>query len=181
MRIIISGKGMDLTEALKEQVEAKMKKLDKYFISTTVATATMKTEKNSHIIEITIPVKGNVLRVQRCTDDMYKSIDDAIDILERQIRKYRTKFRDNKIHNLMRKEAEGDFSYDEEIEEIVDDIRIVKKKHFVVKPMDPVEACMQSELIDHDFFLFKNSETGNICAVYKRADGAFGLLEPEEE
>lgn len=180
MELTISGKGMDLTEALKNQVEDKLKKLDKYFNKETTATVTLKTQKSSHIVEITIPVKGNVLRVSCDTEDMYKSIDQAVTLLERQIRKYRTKIKDNKIHNLMRAEVAGNFS-DEAVAEENDDIKIVRKKNFIVKPMDPVEACMQAELIGHTFFMFKNSETDTICAVYKRKDGTFGLLLPEDE
>ena len=183
MQIIITGKNMDLTEALKSQVEEKLKKLDKYFTDNTKATVTLKTEKNAQIIEITIPVKGNVLRVQNSTEDMYKSLDQAISILERQIRKYRTKIKDRKIHNIMRNEVEANFSnyVDDVVEEDDNEIKIVKRKHFLLKPMDPIEACMQSELINHEFFLFKNSETNSVCVVYKRADGSFGLIEPEEE
>ena len=110
MKINISGKGIDLTESLKEQINSKMEKLDRYFTDNTTANVTLKTEKMSHIVEITIPVKGNVLRVQSDTEDMYKSIDQSVDVLERQIRKYRTKIKDRKIHNLMRNEVEGGFS-----------------------------------------------------------------------
>ena len=180
MKIIISGQGMDLTPALKEQVEMKLGKLDKYFTDDTVANATLKTQKNAQVIEVTIPVKGSVLRVHSETDDMYKSIDQAEQILERQIRKFRTKIRDNKIHNIMVSESSGNFS-EEHVEEEDNEIKIVKKKHFMLKPMDPIEACMQAQLVDHTFFVFKNSETDSVCVVYKRGDGAFGLNEPEEE
>ena len=180
MKINISGKGIDLTDSLKDQVNDKMKKLDRYFTDNTTANVALKTEKLSHIVEITIPVKGNVLRVQCDTEDMYKSIDQAVDVLERQIRKYRTKIKDRKIHNLMRNEVEGGFS-EESVDELKDEneITIVKKKHFILKPMDPIEACMQADLIGHEFFLFRNSDTDTTCLVYKRKDGSFGLIEPE--
>lgn len=180
MKINISGKGIDLTDSLKEQINNKLDKLNKYFTDNTTANVTLKTQKLMHIVEITIPVKGNVLRVQTDTEDMYKSIDQAVDILERQIRKYRTKIKNRKIHNLMRNEVEGGFS-EESIEELKDnnEITIVKKKHFLLKPMDPIEACMQADLIGHEFFLFQNSETNTTCLVYKRKDGSFGLIESE--
>ena len=181
MKIIMTGKGLDLTDGIKTYVEDKLEKLNKYFTDNTTANVTCKTEKNDQIIEVTIPVKGNVIRVKSATEDMYKSIDQAVDVLDRQIRKYRTKIRDNKIHNIMRKEAEGNFSNINIDDEKDDEIKIVKKKTFITKPMDPIEACMQSELIGHNFFMFLNSETGGICAVYKRGDGTFGLLMPEDE
>lgn len=181
MKIIITGKGLDLTQALKDQVDSKVSKLERYFTNSTIANVTMKTEKNNHVCEITIPVKGNVLRVQCMTEDMYKTIDQAVDILERQIRKYRTKIKDRKIHNLMRNEVEGGFS-EEYVEEEPHTIKIEKRKQFLLKPMDPIEACMQADLLNHEFFLFKNSENNNeICVVYKRGDESYGLIVPEEE
>ena len=181
MKLIMAGKGIELTDGIKTYSEEKLSKLDKYFTENTIANVTFKTEKNDQIIEVTIPIKGNVIRVKNGTDDMYKSIDQAVDLLDRQVRKYRTKIKSNKIHNIMKKEAEGNFSNLNIEEDDSDEIKIVKKKTFITKPMDPIEACMQSELIGHNFFMFLNSETGGICAVYKRGDGTFGLLMPEDE
>lgn len=180
MKIVIAGRGIELTASIKETIETKLKKIEKYFTPDTIANVTLKTQKNNHIVEITIPVKGNVIRVEHETDDMYKTIDEGIETVEKQILKYRTKIKDKKLHDIVNNNI-GDFSDNGLDDENNDEIKIVKKKHFLLKPMTPVEACMQSELVNHDFFLFTNAETNTVCAVYKRKDGAYGLIEPEME
>ena len=179
MKIIISGKNIELTDAIKKKVEEKLTKLDKFFTSETTATVTIKGEKIGDVVEINIPVKGNLLRVSECESNLFASIDTAADKLERQIRKYRTKIHDNKIHNIMKNMSEGNFS-EEKVDEETADIKIVKKKQMMLKPMDEEEACMQLDMICHSFFIYQNP-SGKICVAYKRGDGNFGIIEPEVE
>ncbi|MBO6119260.1 MAG: ribosome-associated translation inhibitor RaiA [Lachnospiraceae bacterium] len=179
MKIIITGKNVSLTDAIKERINSKLSKLDKFFTNETTATVTLKKENGKDVSEINIPVKGNLLRVSERQDNLFSAIDTATDKLERQIRKYRTKIRDNKIHTIMKNIAEGGFS-EEKIDEEPAEIRIVKKKQLLLKPMDDEEACMQLDMIDHSFFIYENTN-GKICVAYKRGDGNFGIIEPDIE
>lgn len=179
MKIIISGKNIELTDAIKKKVEEKLNKLDKFFTNETTATVTLKREKIGDVVEINIPVKGNLLRVSECESNLYASVDTATDKLERQIRKYRTKIHDNKIHNIMKNMSKGDFS-EEKVDEEDSEIKIVKKKQIMLKPMDEEEACMQLDMIGHSFFVYENTN-GKICVAYKRGDGNYGIIEPDIE
>lgn len=179
MKIIITGKNVDLTDAIKERINNKLAKLDKFFTNETTATVTLKKENGKDVAEINIPVKGNLLRVSEKQDNLFAAIDTAADKLERQIRKYRTKIRDNKIHTIMKNNAEGNFS-EEKVDEEPTDIKIVKKKQLLLKPMDEEEACMQLDMIGHSFFIYENTN-GKICVAYKRGDGNFGIIEPDIE
>lgn len=183
MKINISGVGISLTEALKEKVNSKMSKLDKFFTDNTTAQVNLKTEGKKQAFEVTIPVKKNVIRISEVNDDLYAAIDLAIDKLERQIRKFRTKIRDKKIKEIVRNEDIGAFS-DVDIEEDEKEnieIKIVKKKNFYLEPMTPEEACAELEMLNHNFFVFKNLETDSICVVYKRVDDAYGIIIPNEK
>ena len=179
MKIIITGKNVELTDAIKSKINDKLAKLDKFFTKETTATVTLKKENGKDVTEINIPVKGNLLRVSERQDNLFSSIDFATDKLERQIRKYRTKVHDNKIHNIMKNIAEGNFS-DEIVEEEESEISIVKKKQLLLKPMDDEEACMQLDMIGHEFFVYENTN-GKICVAYKRGDGNYGIIEPSIE
>lgn len=179
MKIIITGKNVDLTDAIKERVNEKLSKLDKFFTNETTATVTLKKENGKDVAEINIPVKGNLLRVSEKQDNLYAAIDTAADKLERQIRKYRTKIRDKKIQTIMRNNVEGSFS-EEKVEDEPTDIKIVKKKQMLLKPMDDEEACMQLDMIGHSFFIYENTK-GKVCVSYKRGDGNFGIIEPDVE
>ena len=179
MKYTIKGLGIDLTDGLKSHVDKGLEKLDKFFTNETQASVVLKTQKNDHIVEITVPLKGNILRVSERGSDMYSLIDVAIDKLERQVRKYKTKVRDNRIHKIMKNEAEGNLvsfegDGDNEPNQMIE---IVKKKHFELIPMTPEEACEHMELLNHNFFMFENNENNKICVVYKRIDGAYGLIE----
>ena len=179
MNITITGRNVDLTDAIKARVNDKLSKLDKLFTKETNATVTLKKENGKDVCEINIPVKGNLLRVSEKQDNLFSAIDISIDKLERQIRKYKTKIRDNKIHTIMKNIAEGNFS-DELIDEEPTEINIVKKKQILLKPMDDEEACMQLDMIGHNFFIYENSN-GQICVAYKRGDGNYGIIEPNVE
>ena len=179
MNITITGRNVDLTDAIKARVNDKLTKLDKMFTKETNATVTLKKENGKDVCEINIPVKGSLLRVSERQDNLFSAIDNAIDKLERQIRKYKTKIRDNKIHNIMKNVVEGNFS-DEAIDEEPTEINIVKKKQILLKPMDDEEACMQLDMIGHSFFIYENTN-GKICIAYKRGDGNYGIIEPDIE
>ncbi len=173
MRIITSGKNMEVTDALRDTIERKIGKLNKYFQKDTEAQVTLNVEKSRHIIEVTIPFDGVLIRAEECTEDMYTSIDKAVDKLERQINKHKTKlerrFRGSRLifENI---EADG--------REDVERPRVVKTKRFAMKPMPVEEAILQMELLGHSFFVFSNGDTDEVNVVYRRKDGNYGLIEP---
>ena len=173
MRVTVIGKNIDVTPALKETVERKISKLDRYFEPNVSARATLTVQKNSQIFEVTIPFNGVILRCEESTDDMYKSIDLVQAKLERQIRKQRTKLQRRSNESLRFS------SFDEVALEEEDQGEIVKVKRFNIKPMSTEEAILQMELVEHNFFVFKDSDTNNVNVLYKRKDGDYGLLEPD--
>ena len=176
MKFIIIGKNIDVTPGLKDAVENKLGKLQRYFTPDTEIHVTLSVQKEHQKIEVTIPVKGNIIRSEQESDDMYVSIDLVEEIIERQIRRYRKKLID-------KKQAALSFSQNfiEEEEEVPydDEIQIVKTKKFAVKPVNPEEACLQMEMLGHNFYVFLNSETDQVNVVYKRKNGTYGLIEPE--
>ena len=173
MRVTVIGKNINVTPALKEIVERKISKLDRYFEPDVSARATLTVQKNSQIFEVTIPFNGVILRCEESTDDMYKSIDLVETKLERQIRKQITKLQRRSNESLR-------FSnFDEVASEEDDQGEIVKVKKFNIKPMSTEEAILQMELVEHNFFVFKDSDTDNVNVIYKRKDGNYGLLEPD--
>lgn len=174
MRYIISGKNIDITPGLREAVEGKIGKLERYFSPDTEVQVTMSVEKGRQKIEVTIPVKGHLIRAEQDSSDMYVSIDLVEEIIERQIKKYKTKLIDKKQSALSFSEA-----FLQEESEADENIKIVKTKRFAMKPMDPEEACIQMELLGHNFFMFLNAETNEVNVVYKRKANSYGLIEPE--
>lgn len=175
MRFNITGRTITVTDGLRNMVEKKLGKLDKFFKPDTLCNVTLSTQKDMQKIEVTIPVKGSVIRAEQETTDMYQSIDLVEDIIERQIRRYKKKIID-------RKQSAQDFTADfmETIEyEPEEEIRIVRTKQFDLKPMSAEEACLQMELIGHNFFIFQDGESGKVNVVYKRKGNTYGLIDPE--
>ena len=174
MNLVISGKNLDITEGLRSAIEEKIGKLERYFTDTTEVHVTLSTEKNRQKIEITIPMKGSIIRAEEVSSDMYVSIDLVEEVIERQLRKYKNKLIDKEQNaaHLSQSFIEAD-DYEEE------DIQIIRSKKFAMKPMDPEEACVQMELIGHNFFVFRNSETDEVNVVYKKKGNTYGLIEPE--
>ena len=174
MRITISGRNIELTDGLKAAVEDKIGKLEKYFTPDTDVFVTLSVEKERQKIEVTIPVPGHIIRSEQVSNDMYVSIDLVEEIIERQLRKYKNKLIDKEQNaaHLSQSFIEADDFEDE-------DIQIIRSKKFAMKPMDPEEACVQMELIGHNFFVFRNSETDEVNVVYKREGNTYGLIEPE--
>lgn len=175
MRFTIRGKNIEVTEGLRSAVTEKLGKLEKYFTPETEIIVTLSVEKDRQKIEVTIPVKGNIIRSEQVSNDMYVSIDLVEEVIERQLRKYRTKLASKKMNvadNFNEAFIDSDADEDEEI-------KIVRTKRFGMKPMYPEDACVQMELTGHDFFVFRNAETDEVNVVYKRKGNTFGLIEPE--
>lgn len=176
MRYIISGKNIEITKALREATIAKLSKMDKYFTPENEAKITMSVQKLRHIIEVTIPIKGSIIRAEVAAESMYTAIDNVVDVLERQLLRHKNKL-------ITKHRNAGTFKTDfvtatahEEVED--NKIDIVRTKHFEMKPMDAVEACMEMDLLGHNFFVFLNRETDEVNVVYKRKQGTYGLIEP---
>lgn len=177
MKIILSGKNLEITDSLRSQVDKKVSKLGRYFGEDVEAQVTMSVEGYRHIIEVTIPFDGVVIRGEEATGDMYASIDMVLDKLERQIRKHRTRL-ERKIKTGAFKNDTPLFSPDIPFED-EDEPRIVRTKRFAVKPMNVEEAALQMELLGHSFFVFTNASSEEVNVLYKRKDGNYGLIEPE--
>lgn len=174
MRFTITGRNIEVTQGLRKAVEDKLGKLDRFFAPATEAVVRLSVQKDIQKIEVTIPVKGHIIRAEESSSDMYVSIDLVEEILERQLKKYKNKLIDKKQSAPSFSEAflQEDASAEEEIQ-------IVKSKKFAVKPMDPEEACVQMELLGHNFYVFLNADTEEVNVVYKRKGGTYGLIEPE--
>ena len=176
MNFIISGKNIEVTPGLKDSVISKLGKLERYFTPDTEIIVTLSVEKDRQKIEVTIPVKGDIIRSEQTSTDMYVSIDLVEEVIERQLRKYKNK--------LIARHQEGsafkqEFFEEEPAIDSNDEIQIVRTTKFGIKPMFPEDACVQMELLGHDFFVFSNAETEEVNVVYKRKNGTFGLIEPE--
>ena len=160
MRYTISGKNIDITEGLRNAVTEKLGKLERYFTPDTEVIVTLSVEKERQKIEVTIPVKGNIIRSEQVSNDMYVSIDLVEEVIERQLRKYKNK--------IIEKHKEGGIFQQEFIEteeEDPEEIKIIRTKHFGMKPMYPEDACIQMELLGHNFFVFCNAETEEVNVV----------------
>lgn len=179
MNIQFVGKNVELTDALKEVTEKKLSKLEKYFEDPINGHVTFSTQRNNKTIEVTINLPGTIIRAEETSDDMYASIDKSVDILERQIRKYKTRLQKRfKDGQTIRFENVLPYTK-EEGKEDSDKPIIARKKRFVLKPMNYEEAVLQMELLNHNFFVFRSDETDEISVIYKRKDGNYGLIEPE--
>lgn len=174
MKIDIVGRNVEVTPGLKAAVEEKIGKLEKYFNADTEAHVTLSVEKDRQKIEVTIPVKGNIIRSEQVSNDMYVSIDLVEEIIERQLKKYKTKIVDKQqsAGAFSKQYVENDYMDEEEV-------KIVRTKKFDIKPMYPEDACIQMELLGHNFFVFINAETDQVSVVYKRKADTYGLIEPE--
>ena len=174
MKFIIIGRNIDITEGLKSAVQEKLGKLERYFTPETEIHVTLSVEKDRQKIEVTIPVKGNIIRSEQVSSDMYVSIDLVEEDIERQLRKYKTKIVNQQQAggNFQKEFVEDEFLEDEEV-------KIIRTKKFGIKPMYPEDACVQMELLGHNFYVFRNAETDEVNVVYKRKGNTYGLIEPE--
>lgn len=185
--IVVKGINLEVTPALEAHVRSKARKLERMFSnhSTASVEAVLRTGKEGHVAEITFYVGGYVLRGESRTPDMYQSINKAMDRIEGQLRKFKTKLskklRDqrSKIAFADAQDETSDAAWIAEADQADDKApEIVRTKRFVVKPMSVDEAVMQMELLGHDFFVFVDAETNEFNIVYKRQDGRYGLLQP---
>ena len=168
MKYIITGRNIEVTEGLKSAIYEKIGKLERYFTPDATVHVTLSVQKDRQKIEVTIPVKGSLIRAEQASSDMYVSIDLVEEIIERQLRRYKTKL-------IAREQDGGDFSsaFIEEEDEFS------RVKRFPLKPMNPEEACLQMELLGHNFFVFYNCDEDRVNVVYKRKNGTYGLIGPE--
>ena len=179
MRITVKGKNMAVSDALQRYAEKKVERLGKYFQNIKEAKITESTQRNWHIVEITLEGDGIILRGEERTDNMYASIDLVVEKLEKQIKRFKGKLIERVHPGEPPKEHVAAFPAEpgEEIPEPAP--KIVRSKKFPLKPMPPDEAAMQMELLNHDFYVFLNEETDAVNVIYKRQDGDYGLIEPE--
>lgn len=175
MKVTIRGEKTKITQAMTDYATEKLEKLDKYLDKSSEVNATVLVKIRDHRdkVEITIPLKSLILRAEESQEDFYAAIDVAVEKLERQIRKNKTRLQSQKLKE--KKELVVDYS-DEDTEE--PEI-IVKRKKVEVKPMDEEEAVLQMELLGHQFYLFKDAESNKPMVVYKRKDGNYGVIEAE--
>ncbi|MDR3585372.1 MAG: ribosome-associated translation inhibitor RaiA [Desulfosporosinus sp.] len=175
MNIIIRGKHIELTDALKEYVMKRVGKLEKYSDEFMDVQVTLLVERDRHRVEVTAPIHGMILRGEEETEDMYSSIDMVVEKLERQIDKYRTKINKRMRSKVLKDhEPKQPAAFNDEPQE-----EIVRNKTFPAKPMSVEEAIMQMNLVGHTFFVFTNAESQEMNVVYHRNNGDYGLLQPQ--
>lgn len=185
MKLTISGKQMELTQGIKDNVESKLSRLDKYISPDTDVKVTVSAKKGRHKIEVTItPKNGHVIRAEESQENLYPAIDLVVDKLKIQLKKYKDKMQkrhqDNKSIRFDSPEI-NDAILEEELEDFEEvPFEIKRRKKINVKPMSEEEAVLQMELVGHDFYIFRNDETDEIALVYKRKNGGYGIIEQEE-
>jgi putative sigma-54 modulation protein len=171
MKLVINSKNMNGNKNVIKDVEVRFDKLEKYFTDDSTATITFSEEGSSKKVEITVKVRNNVLRSEVSDPDLRTAADKAVDRIEKQLIKHKDK---------LRKRNNDSIRYENITDSITGDVRnIVRNKKFKVQPMTKDEACFQLELLEHEFFVFLNDESDNVCVVYKRKDGDYGLIEAE--
>lgn len=179
MQISVKGKGIEVSDPMRSYAEKKVSKVDKFFEHGAVeADVTMSTERGIHSVDLTVKVNGLLMRGEENSDDMYAAIDGAVDKVERQVRKFKTRI-NRRLHS-----GAGEIRLSEAMlgapdEEPAPEGQIVRTKRFAIKPMSVEEAAMQMDLLGHDFYVFANSETDEVNVIYRRKDGNYGLIEPE--
>ena len=173
MRISISGKNLEISDYMRETTEKKLNKLSKFFPQDADAQVSLAVEKNRHIVEVTIPYEGRIVRAEETSGDMYASLDNVVSKLEKQVQRFRTR------QDRRRKSGEviTDFAPVVEEEKEAFTPRIVRTKKFDIRPMSEEEAMLQMEMLGHSFFVFENAETGEVNVLYVRKDGNYGLIE----
>lgn len=173
MKLTVRGKNIEVTDALKDHVEKRIGKIDKYFDVDAEAQVTLTVERGLHKVEVTAGINGLILRAEEGTGDMYASIDMVVDKLERQIAKYKTRINRKARQGGGIKELNQLPAVEEE-----DALEVFKTKRFPVKPMPVEEAILQMNLLGHDFYVFANADNDDVNVIYRRKDGKYGLIEP---
>jgi putative sigma-54 modulation protein len=177
VRLQVKGKNVEVTDSIRQYAQEKLGKLERQLADPTRVELELAVERNpsisaNHVAEATIWTKGPVLRAREASADHKASIDQLVDKLERQVKRYREKRRRYRGSPAPEAIPEDALPVDGEP-------RIVKSKRFPVKPMSPEEAVLQLELVGHDFFVFQQADTMDVNVVYRRRDGSYGLIEPE--
>ncbi len=175
MKVLVRGRNVEVTDALRDYVEKRVGKLGKFLDGANEATVILMVEGDSHKVEVTVPFNGMILRGEEASGDMYSSIDLVGDKLEKQIEKYKGKLSRRRVAGEQKAFVEPRV-FDEDDN---DGLQVVKTKRFAIKPMPVDEAVMQMNLLGHSFFVFSNADTEQVNVVYKRKDGKYGLIEPE--
>lgn len=176
MKLSYVGKNIQVRENFKEQSDKKFGRLDKYFKTDVQGTVTLSTEGNWKRVEVTIRVPGTILRAEETSDDMLVSVDMAVDSLVSQVRKYKTKLKKrHRAEESIRFESVPD---DEDAVAAEEKPLIQRVKEIDVKPMSTDEAILQMELLNHDFYVFRDATTNEVNVVYRRKAGDYGLLVP---
>jgi putative sigma-54 modulation protein len=172
MNIIVTGRHLEITPALRDYAEKKIKKFDRYMSNISEAIVTLSVEKYRHKVEVLLKANGVLIQAEGITGEVYSSIDEVVEKLERQIKKYKEKL-------VSHRKSEGKAGTTETEAATTAEVgRIIKNKRFELKPMNPDEAAMQMDLLDKNFFVFTNDNSGDINVIYRRRDGNFGLIEP---
>jgi putative sigma-54 modulation protein len=186
MQVNVKGRNGTVPDALKQYAEKKVGKLARFFRSVQSARVEQSTERGLHTVEISLEGDGVFLRSQERCSDVYAAVDNAVNKMERQAKRFKTRVRQGHQRPGPVKEvgaeraAEALYVLDGGEEEEPYRPRIARRKRFPMKPMSAEEAARQMELVDHDFFLFLNEQTGENNVLYRRRDGDYGLIEPEE-
>ena len=173
MNVIVNGRHLEVTPALRSYAEEKMRKFERYLSNITEATVTLAVEKYRHKTEVLLKANGMMIQAEGITGDIYSSIDEVVEKLEKQVKKHK-----EKLISHRKGEGKDVSSLATEGTSASESGRIIKKKRFAMKPMSPDEAAMQMELLDKDFFIFSNDASGEINVIYRRDDGNYGLIEP---
>ncbi|WP_297137262.1 ribosome hibernation-promoting factor, HPF/YfiA family [Terrisporobacter sp.] len=184
MKIIISGKKLELTDGIKVAIEEKIGRLDRYLNPETEVKVTVSAKKSTQKIEVTIiPISGPIIRAEDSEENLYAAIDVVYDKLKKQIRRYKNKLQDKhqSKDQSIRFQSDEVMENDEVAEDVDDNLDIVieRRKKFDMKPMSPEEAILQMELIEHGFYMFRNIDSDEISIVYRRENGGYGLIEHE--
>jgi putative sigma-54 modulation protein len=180
MKYNVRGENIEVTPAIREYIEKKISKLDRYFTEAPDAKVNVNLRFNqdkSSKVEVTITMPQLVLRAEETNIDMYAAIDLVTDKLERQIRKHKTK-----VNRKFREKGEFPITFataeNTEVQDLdEDELEVVRTKRFDLKPMDSEEAILQMNMLGHNFYVFNNADTNRTNVVYKRTDGRYGLIE----
>jgi putative sigma-54 modulation protein len=186
-QMVVKGKNIEVTEPLHAYVQKKLGKLDRHLDKITALTVELsaeprKTSNTGQVVQVTLLVNGQTLRAEQESSDMYAAVDGVVEKLERSIERYKSKlYRKDDIRRNRRETARSAELPPLEPEvETADEMGITHTKSFPIKPMSPKEATEQMELLGHDFYIFNNQDTSGVCVVYKRKNGTYGLLVPEQ-
>jgi putative sigma-54 modulation protein len=182
MRFQFTGKNINVTEHTKERFQQKIGRLERLLPKDAEVGVTFSVVKQEHTVEVTIPLQRRVLRAEVTAGDLFSAIDEVVDVLDKQMVKYKNRLKHKSRRDSAFKAEMSYFGAEEsqdEPEAGETDIRFEKTKRFSLKPMDEEEAVMEMEMLGHTFFVFRNSKSDAVNVVYRRRNGSYGLIDPE--